>query len=584
MKQVGLGIGDRIVSAQVAVGRATAECDGLAELFARFSQVAAAAVDASSAAFWRLDPDGETGVAVMPPVPPGLPQCAGAIARDLLGEGGELRRRDRVTCRVEKPGWSGSVVAVAWRAGDVQIGGLFAYSASPDAFTDDDALVLHVFANSVGNVFLRETMLEQLRSAMAGLHEAEERLARVLSISQTLNSILDPDQLIETLARQAMELLGCDAGFAGLRRPEGMVSRKYLLGGDEITFEYCWPPGHGVPGWCLANKLPYLRNDLQGDLQIVPELRDRFGMRRILCTPIVDAQEEILGFVALVDKREDFDEDDREVMSGLANHAAMSLRNALAYRSLDELEQFKSDFLNLAAHELRGPVATARGYLEMLGDEPDRWQPAQREAMLGITASKLDHIRFLVDQMLATARLEDQPPELDREDLDLRELVESALGDVSYAVKPLHRLRVELGPDPILVSADRRRIQAALANLIENACKYSPDGGEVRVRSTITGTPACAEVMVEDDGVGIDQGDMPRLFTRFGRIVTPENSHISGTGLGLYLSRQLVMMHGGDITVQSAAGEGSAFRLRMPLASADHPDKPPSQDMTPAAT
>jgi anti-sigma regulatory factor (Ser/Thr protein kinase) len=136
---------------------------------------------------------------------------------------------------------------------------------------------------------------------------------------------------------------------------------------------------------------------------------------------------------------------------------------------------------------------------------------------------------------------------------------------VDYAVKLDHRMAVERGREPIPVRVDRRRIESALANLLENACKYSPEGGGIVVRCRASDAPAWAEVSVEDHGVGIAATDLPHLFTRFGRIVTTENSHIPGTGLGLYLSRQLALLHGGDITVESTPGEGSRFTLRLPL-------------------
>ncbi|MBO0701610.1 MAG: hypothetical protein J2P38_01670, partial [Candidatus Dormibacteraeota bacterium] len=286
----------------------------------------------------------------------------------------------------------------------------------------------------------------------------------------------------------------------------------------------------------------------------------------VLCAPIVDAQKEALGFFTLFDKPGGFDASDREVAEALASHTAMALRNAIAYQRLEDLERFKSDFLNLAAHELRGPIAVARGYLEMLADDPDRWDRAQRQSMLRVTTRKLDQMRLLVERMLETARLDDRPPTLDLQSVDLRDLVRAASDEVLHAVRPEHRLILDLGDEPVPVRADPERIRRVVANLVENACKYSPDGGEVRVRLSLGGTPPWAEIEIEDHGVGIDEADFPLLFTRFGRIVNKRNSHIGGTGLGLYLSRQLVRMHGGDITVVSNAGDGSRFIVRLPPA------------------
>jgi two-component system sensor histidine kinase BaeS len=116
---------------------------------------------------------------------------------------------------------------------------------------------------------------------------------------------------------------------------------------------------------------------------------------------------------------------------------------------------------------------------------------------------------------------------------------------------------------PVVVNADEARLETAVKNLLDNALKYSPNGGEVECSVAVEG--ARAVVSVRDQGLGIAADDMSRLFTRFGRIVTAENSHIPGTGLGLYLARELVRMQGGDITATSASGEGSVFTLWLPL-------------------
>jgi two-component system sensor histidine kinase SenX3 len=115
------------------------------------------------------------------------------------------------------------------------------------------------------------------------------------------------------------------------------------------------------------------------------------------------------------------------------------------------------------------------------------------------------------------------------------------------------------------VVGDRSRLSMIVTNLLHNALKYSPAGGEVRVTCRVA--DGTAEVAVHDQGVGIAAEDIGRLFTRFGRIVTPETAGIGGTGLGLYLARDLARRHGGDVRVESRPGEGSTFTLRLPASS-----------------
>jgi signal transduction histidine kinase len=113
------------------------------------------------------------------------------------------------------------------------------------------------------------------------------------------------------------------------------------------------------------------------------------------------------------------------------------------------------------------------------------------------------------------------------------------------------------------VRVDGERIKTIVSNLVGNAIKYSPAGGPVEIE--LISRAGIARVSVTDNGVGIAKEDMPILFTRFGRVSTPETGHLPGTGLGLYLGRQLARLHGGDITVDSDPGRGSTFTLHLPV-------------------
>jgi signal transduction histidine kinase len=166
--------------------------------------------------------------------------------------------------------------------------------------------------------------------------------------------------------------------------------------------------------------------------------------------------------------------------------------------------------------------------------------------------------------MLEAARLEDSQLQLKLEPVDLRGLVRRAVDTMGQLTAPGQSILLEGAKEEILLVADAGRVETILVNLLDNALKYSPAGGGVRVR--VATQPLAVRVTVADQGMGIAASDMPRLFTRFGRLVTAENSHIPGTGLGLYLSREIARMHGGDIAVKSAPGKGSEFTLTLPLA------------------
>jgi signal transduction histidine kinase len=225
------------------------------------------------------------------------------------------------------------------------------------------------------------------------------------------------------------------------------------------------------------------------------------------------------------------------------------------------MEKMRSDFLKLASHELRGPIAIVRGYFSMMADKSLDAEALERA--MPIIERKLNDMNALVNEMLETARLEEGITRLDRQPQSLRTIVTAATSTIQLQLTGAHRLDVRPPSDDAIVNVDAGRIETILRNLLDNAIKFSPDGGEISCDVTLT--EDVARITVMDHGLGIPPEQMHRLFTRFSRLVTPENSHISGTGLGLYLSRELARLHGGDITAESPPGGGAAFVLSLPL-------------------
>ena len=235
-------------------------------------------------------------------------------------------------------------------------------------------------------------------------------------------------------------------------------------------------------------------------------------------------------------------------------------------RRMSELETAKSEFLRLASHELRGPLTVIRGYATMLAQGGLGELSVDARRALAIVLAKSDEANAIVDQLLETARLEEDRLALRRERVDLRDLV----GTTAERLRPLlserHHLAVEVPDIPVFVDIDPERLRTVLGNLLDNALKYSPAGGRIRCTVRDDSESGTVALDVTDEGIGIGADEMPRLFTRFGRLVNAENSHIPGTGLGLHLSRELARRHGGELTATSEPGLGTSFHLVLPRA------------------
>ena len=247
-------------------------------------------------------------------------------------------------------------------------------------------------------------------------------------------------------------------------------------------------------------------------------------------------------------------------------HNVERVREAMQLRAhaerMAELERTKSHFLNLASHELRGPLAVIRGYNSMLEDGTIAAE--QIPAVARIVDAKLAQMDLLIEQMLETARLEDDTYELFRDTFDLRDVAQEQV-DVFRALARDHSLVMAPDSGPLVVEGDRARIATVVANMLDNALKYSPGGGEILVTTGDRG--ANGFVSVRDEGLGISPRHLPLLFTRFGRLPTEQNVTIPGTGLGLFLCREIARRHGGDVEVESKPGVGSEFTLTVPLKS-----------------
>jgi signal transduction histidine kinase len=251
-------------------------------------------------------------------------------------------------------------------------------------------------------------------------------------------------------------------------------------------------------------------------------------------------------------------------LAGYATNVTAGLDRAILTERIAALERTKTEFLNLASHELRGPITVIRGYLSMLERGSLGVIPETARKALPVLTAKAEEMNALVEQMVEAARLEEGRLELSPRRADLREVARTALEMAQPFTDAAHALVFE-SPDieiPVMIDVDR--IATVVGNLLTNAIKYSPGGGQVTVK--VSSADHLGRISVTDTGVGIPPDRFDRLFTRFGRIVTPETSHIPGTGLGLYLSRELARLHGGDLTATSVLGKGSTFVLAVPLA------------------
>jgi PAS domain S-box-containing protein len=252
-------------------------------------------------------------------------------------------------------------------------------------------------------------------------------------------------------------------------------------------------------------------------------------------------------------------------LTGYAKVTRDITASRLERQRLLDLERSKSAFLNLVAHELRSPLTVLRGYLSLFRDAaPEQRRDLEDRALPALEAKTIEMSR-LVDQMVEVARLEEGSLRLRVEVVDLAGIAEQSI-ELSRALeeRPGRRIVIEPFGRELNVTGDPERIQIIINNLLSNAIKYSPGGGDVEV--ILDETKEFGRVAVNDHGVGVPLAEQIRLFTRFMRVDRPDSEHVPGTGMGLYLSRELARRMGGDVVLQWSGPGGSSFAVLMPLA------------------
>ena len=236
--------------------------------------------------------------------------------------------------------------------------------------------------------------------------------------------------------------------------------------------------------------------------------------------------------------------------------------------ALKEAEYLKDEFIGVAAHELRNPLAVLKGFAEMLvyqtargkGSKLAAWQKEALEEIDEAT-SRLDK---LTEDLLDVTRLQAGRLVLSREPTDLVALTMRMVTQRQMTTKQ-HIFTLDTEHSSLMVDVDHVRIEQVLTNLLSNAVKYSPQGGPIELSLRETIEPHEALLSIRDRGIGIPVGQQARIFGRFVRAENARTSEITGTGLGLYLSRELVERHRGHLWFESTEGEGSTFFMTLPL-------------------
>ena len=288
------------------------------------------------------------------------------------------------------------------------------------------------------------------------------------------------------------------------------------------------------------------------------------GCRSLICAPLI-SHGEVIGVLSLAmghSGRRYIDQDWRMVDT-LAHSMAVALENARLYSDTREAVRVREAFLSIAAHELRNPLTALFGQAQLMQRrlQRDPETSVQDQRTVGIIVDQANRLNKLIASLLDISRLERGEDPFDSYEIEMCSFTRRIIGEFQASLEK-HVLIYTGEQGPLFIRGDTVRVEQVIQNLLTNAIKYSPKGGDIVI--SIQRNHDFLQLSVSDSGIGIPQSALPNLFRQFYR-ASNASSHANGLGIGLYIVREIVQRHGGRITVESVEKHGSTFRVFLPL-------------------
>ena len=422
------------------------------------------------------------------------------------------------------------------------------------------------------------TPREALARQTAQQLEAELRDSRLLQeISAQLIHEHDVSALYEKILDAAVAIMRSDFASMQMLYPErGKAGELLLLGfrGFDPASARFWEWVRADSGCTCGEALRTGKRAIAADVEtcgFMAGTADReallkAGMRAAQSTPLVSRDGRIVGMISTHWKRpHQPSERDLRLLDILARQAADLLERRRTEEALREADRRKDEFIAMLSHELRNPLAPIRNVVALLKD--DLAPPELRTRACGILERQVGHLVRLVDDLLDVSRITRGTLGLKPCGVELAAVIGSALETSRPLIDAAaHQLELDLPREPVRVVGDPVRLAQIVTNLLNNAARYTPRGGRIRVALRNGG--AQAAISVRDSGIGIEPAALPQIFEMFSQAERTRSRFPGGLGIGLALSRRLAEMHGGTLDAASdGPGQGAEFTLRLPVAA-----------------
>ncbi|MCL7410569.1 MAG: ATP-binding protein [Methanosarcinaceae archaeon] len=411
------------------------------------------------------------------------------------------------------------------------------------------------------------------KQAEETIQKQNKNLAALLGISQTLVQTLDIDTLMQIILRKTTDFIGVACGSA------------YLI--DENAGKAILWAHQGLSAK-FVEKVLCLPNDDPAVIAVLESKKPIVSQEPLLCNKYVNSSykehndknvvifslrshEKVIGFVNLTIPVDcEIIEDDMNVLESVGNEVGIAVENIRlfeetkkAYDELKLLDDMKNEFLSNVSHELKTPLVSIKGYSELMCDESLGALNEKQKKAMEVVSRNSKRLSNLIDSLIYLTMEKAKKIEFRFDLIQIVDIIKQAVADVHPIIEKKGLTIITDMPDELpKVNGDTDRLTEVIINLIDNAVKFTPKGGEITI--TACEKPEIIHITVKDTGVGIPKDATSKLFERFYQVDASSTRRYGGTGLGLYIVKSIVEMHNGQIWVESEEGNGTTFHILLP--------------------
>ena len=399
-----------------------------------------------------------------------------------------------------------------------------------------------------------------------------KEIVNLYEVSKAMVSSLGLKQLLDLIIKLACETLNADSGsILLLDKQTNELKLESCYGWtEENILNFKMKLGEQVAGWVAEKKESLLLVDGLDKYPQFAHLKPRPEIKVSMVVSMkLKNREDVIGVMTLNVLRNSrkFTENDLRLFSLFATNASLAINDAKVYEQIKELDKLKTEFISNVSHELRTPLMAINGAIELLYPEINKGN-SQILNLLNICKRNVEKINKMILELLDFSRLEMNLMKINKTNIIVNSIINEVISDTEIIIKDKNiKLKTQIPEQSYVVNADADRIKQVLLNLIGNAIKFSPDGGEITVKisSEKQNDVNYAVLSVRDNGIGIAPENQIKIFEKFYQVDGSTTRKVAGIGLGLALSKEIVELHGGRIWVDSIYGKGSTFFFTLPL-------------------